>query len=317
MDRQMSAFERYERGLVLKQVHMLEPAIEDFRKAARDPQYTARAHVQMALCFRSAGRQEEAVMAFRQALASPTLSPEEQRHILYTMGQTLESLGRYAESLEVYGWVRKQDPAFRDVAQRIKHLSSGGRGPLPQSGEWPSWMKEVLTRGRRLKPHVAFFLQQTGQWVERYAESLKSHRWFERTQDGFFFGRRQDARPPLTSNRCRQQPAIRDRTIEARRHARVPVRLRSQFASKGRVVAGEGMLRDLSPSGCRVTSPVAVPVGEKLECCIFPQDAANPFIIDGATVRWISSREFGLFFTNVRPGVQRQIAQLCRTGTAV
>jgi hypothetical protein len=53
-----------------------------------------------------------------------------------------------------------------------------------------------------------------------------------------------------------------------------------------------------------------------LECCIFPQNEDNPFIIEGATVRWISSREFGLAFTKVRPGVQRQIAQLCRTRAA-
>lgn len=82
------------------------------------------------------------------------------------------------------------------------------------------------------------------------------------------------------------------------------------------MVNGEGELRDLSPWGCRVTSPVAVPIGADLECCIFPQGAANPFIIDGATVRWINAREFGLSFTSVRPGVQRQIAQLCRVQAA-
>ena len=49
--------------------------------------------------------------------------------------------------------------------------------------------------------------------------------------------------------------------------------------------------------------------GRKLECCIFPQETGSPFIIDGATVRWINAREFGLSFTNVRPGVQKQLAQ--------
>ena len=39
-------------------------------------------------------------------------------------------------------------------------------------------------------------------------------------------------------------------------------------------MAGEGELRDLSPGGCRVTSPVVVPVGVVLECCIYPQNAA-------------------------------------------
>ena len=80
-------------------------------------------------------------------------------------------------------------------------------------------------------------------------------------------------------------------------------------------MTGEGELRDLSPGGCRVTSLVAVPVGAELECCVFSQDTGNPFTIEGATVRWSRLQEFGLAFTKVRPGVQRQIAQLCRTRT--
>ncbi len=311
MDRQMSAFERYERGLVLKQVHMFNPAMDDFRKAALDPQYSGKAHVQIALCLKAIGRNEEAVMAFRQALVSPTLSAEEQRHILYHMGQTLELLGRYAETVEVYGWIRKEDPGFLDVAHRIKHLSSGRRGPVSRpKRSLQRWMEDVLARGRRLTPLMVTFLEQTGQSV-----GLKSHRWSEEKSPGSTEPAGQPLARPLPQSR-RSQPAAWDRSIEARRHARVPVRLRGQFSSKGRKMTGEGELRDLSPWGCRVTSPVAVPVGEHLECCIFPQNADNPFIIDGATVRWISAREFGLAFTNVRPGVQRQIAQLCRTRAA-
>ena len=316
MDQQMSASERYQRGLVLKQVQMFYPAIDDFRKAALDPQYAGRAHVQMALCLKSVGRDEEAVMAFRQAYASPTVSSQEQRHILYLMGQTLEALGRYAESLEMYRRIRSEDSEFRDVTQRIQHLNSGGRGPFPQShAPWQAWIEEVRTRGRQLKPHVVSFLEQTGQWLVERTESLKHHPLFENNSSQSAHAVRPSAHQVVTPKR-RSQPASRDRTIESRRHVRVPVRLRSHFSSKSRVVAGEGELRDLSPWGCRMTSLVTVPVGADLECCIFPRDAANPFIIDGATVRWISPREFGLAFTNVRPGVQQQIAQLCRTRAA-
>jgi tetratricopeptide (TPR) repeat protein len=317
MDQRMSICERYERGLVLKRVQMFEQALEDFRQAATDPRYAGKAHVQMALCLKSAGRHEEAVMAFRQAIASPTFSSTEQRHILYHLGQTLESLGRREESLEVYGWIRKEDPEFRDVAHRMKHLSSGRRGPVPQvKGPWHAWIEQALARGRRLKPQMVSFLDKTGQWMSRHAQSLKRYRLFETNRPASSNTKLHRAPQALTAKR-HSQPALRDRTKESRRHVRVPVRLRSQFSSKGRAVAGEGELRDLSPCGCRVTSPVAVPVGADLECCIFPQDAANPFIIDGATVRWISPREFGLAFTNVRPGVQRQIAQLCRVRAAI
>jgi hypothetical protein len=317
MDQLMSAGEHYERGLVLKKVQMFYQAIEDFRKAAFDPQYAGKAYVQMALCLRAADRHDEAIMAFRRALVSPTLSSEEQRHILYQIGRTLESSGRYAECLEVYSRIRREDPEFSDVTQRITYLSSGGRGPFPRAqGPWQAWMKAVLTRGRQLQPHVVSFLGQTGKWLGRQAETLKSQRVVENPREGFPIAAVQ--RPYHQASAAKRQPQVtaRGRTVNTRRYPRVPVRLRSHFSSKSRMVAGEGELRDLSPWGCRVTSVVAVPVGADLECCIFPQDMGNPFIVDGATVRWISAQEFGLAFTNVRPGVQRKIAQLCRTQAA-
>lgn len=316
MQQQMSAFEHYEHGLVLKQVKMFSQAIDDFRKAALDPAFAGKADLQVALCLKSADRHEEAVMAFRQALATHTFSPVEQRYVLYYLGQTLESLGRYEESLEIYEAIKKEDPTFHDVAKRSKHLSSGGRGPVPQShGQWPAWAEEVLAQGRQLKPHLLSLFEQTGQWVNRQAEGLKSHPLFDRKKPSSLNTSGQRTVQPLMSKRP-GQPASRNRASESRRYPRTSVRLRSHFSAKGRMEKGEGELRDISPWGCRVTSTVTIPVGTDLECCIFPQDAANPFIIDGATVRWISAREFGLSFTSVRPGVQRQIAQLCRTQAA-
>jgi hypothetical protein len=52
-----------------------------------------------------------------------------------------------------------------------------------------------------------------------------------------------------------------------------------------------------------------------LECSIFPQGAINPFTIEGAMVRWSRPQEFGVAFTTMRPGVQKQIAQLCQHRT--
>src|SRR5437773_6361719 len=40
---------------------------------------------------------------------------------------------------------------------------------------------------------------------------------------------------------------------------------------------------------------------------------ATPFIIEGATVRWIRPLEFGLAFTKIGPGVEQLIRQLCRS----
>jgi hypothetical protein len=50
-----------------------------------------------------------------------------------------------------------------------------------------------------------------------------------------------------------------------------------------------------------------------LEFCIFPEAEGNPFIIEGATVRWIRPLEFGLAFTKTCPDVQQLIRQLCKS----
>ncbi|TKS62632.1 MAG: PilZ domain-containing protein [Nitrospira sp.] len=299
MEQPKSAHDHYERGRVLKHAQMFDQAREEFQHVAGDPQYAGNAHLQIALCLLATGRYDEAVEAFRQALEVGTFSSKEKAHILYVLGQTLESLGRYAEALEAYGWTRKEVPGFQDVAQRIQHLLAGGRGLLPRRRPASrSVVGDMLRLGGQLTPQVLSLLGQAWTSFGQYADKL-----------GHPSGERE-----LTPTRC-SPPASRDRKRDTRRHVRVAVRLQSHFSSKGRRVAGEGELRDLSPGGCRVMSLVAVPVGAELECCIFSQDAGNPFTIDGATVRWSRPQEFGLAFTKVRPGVQRQISQLCRTRT--
>lgn len=100
--------------------------------------------------------------------------------------------------------------------------------------------------------------------------------------------------------------------MEHRQHVRVCVQFRSHFSQKHPPVAGDGKLLDLSPGGCRITSAVPVPAGAELEICIFPEDEGNPFVIEGATVRWTRNQEFGLAFTRIRPEVVKQLTQLWR-----
>jgi tetratricopeptide (TPR) repeat protein len=319
MEQPKSTFDHYERGRVLKKNQMFDQALDEFQQAATDPQYAGKAHVQMALCLRATERGEAAVAAFRHALELATFSSKENAHILYLMGQTLETLGRYAEALEAYGWARNEDPGFQDVAHRIKHLISGGRGPLPQC-QPPSqaWIGDILKLWGQLRPQLVSLLGQTWESLARYAGSLETYRWVRRRCPSFRdvacrIGHRGLMPNRRSSLESTGRPVlVRRGKTDKRQHVRVAVRLQSHFSTKGRLVAGDGELRDLSPGGCRVTSPVAVPVGEEVECCIFSQDAVNPFTIEGATVRWTRPQEFGLAFTKIRPGVQHQIVQLCR-----
>lgn len=129
----------------------------------------------------------------------------------------------------------------------------------------------------------------------------------------------QDHRPLGSMNRARKivyrasaDERLRDSTTGKRQHVRVPAQFRSHFATKGQMMAGEGELRDFSPGGCKVRSPIAVALNVELELSIFAGDEARPFVIDGASVRWARNQEFGLAFTQIRPEGQGQVAQLYR-----
>jgi PilZ domain/Tetratricopeptide repeat len=302
MEQPKSAADHYEHGRMLKQRQMFAQALEEFQQAATDPRYAGNAHVQIALCLRSTHRGEEAVTAFRRALEVATFSSKDKAHILSHLGQTLESLGQYAEALQAYGWSRKEDPSLQDVAHRIKHLCAGGRGPVPQHRlARQLGVADMLNERGHLRLRLPSLLEQSWNLLGR---PLEIGRWVNGKSPGV-----RDM-PPVSTDR---PVMVRRSKMIKRQHVRVAIQCRSHFSLKSRKVAGEGELRDLSPGGCRVTSSVVVPVGAELECLIFPQDAGNPFTIEGAMVRWSRPQEFGLSFTTVRPGVQHRIVELCRT----
>ena len=184
-EEQMSPLHRYERGLVLKRVQIFDKAIEEFQQAATDPQYAGEAHVQIGLCLRSAGRYEEAIAAFRQALTWPPFSSERSVRILYLLGRALESLGQYAETLEIYRWIIREDHGYLDVVHRIEDLSSGGdpvyRSPL--AGQ--SWVGDMLKSCRGLRLHILYLLGRALESLGRHAESLEIYRWIIREDHGY------------------------------------------------------------------------------------------------------------------------------------
>ena len=317
MEQPTFACEHYERGRVLKQGHMFEQAFDAFRDAATDPQYAGKAYVQMALCLRSTHRGGEAVEAFRHALVVGTFSSQEKAHIFFLMGQTLESLGRYPEALEAYGWARHEDPGFRDVTQRIKQLIAGGRDPLSHSLLARQFgIGDLFKFGGHLRRCLPSLLPRSRESLSSDTDGLALLREDPRPiSSGQAVGHQRPSRN-FTPTRF-SPPAPGHHKRDKRQHVRVVVRARSHFSSKALRVAGEGDLRDLSLGGCRVRSLVAVPVGTELECCIVPQDGGNPFTIEGTIVRWSGPQEFGLAFTRIRPGAQRQIGQLCGTRTVL
>ena len=124
----VSPADRYERGIALKKAGLFKAAIEQFELAVAERSLAVKAYAQIGLCYKLAGRYEEAVPALQQALKALPTSSKETVQILYVLGRTLESLGRIAETLEAYRWIRREDPAYRDVGERIERLSMRRQG---------------------------------------------------------------------------------------------------------------------------------------------------------------------------------------------
>jgi tetratricopeptide (TPR) repeat protein len=297
MLRGLSGCDFYERGLALKKVEIFDMAVAEFREATRDPKEAGKAFAQMALCLKRLGRDDEAVTALREALAIEAFSPVERVHMQYLLAQTLESLDRNTEALMVYRMIRREQPNFQHVDKRIQILSLrllGSRQPVTahQSGDLPGLWSQ-------LKPQLTSLVNQTWQRLAHHGETL-------------------DARPKVTNMTLSAQKrddegersALAQNGPDRRGQGRVAVQMLSQFFSKAHTVAGEGEVRDLSPSGCRITSPIRVTPGTAVECWIYPQDG-QPLAVDEATVQWVGHREFGLRFSKVRLAVQRQITDMC------
>jgi hypothetical protein len=53
-------------------------------------------------------------------------------------------LGRTAETLEAYRWIRREDPNYRDVEERIRELSSRRSRARRRVADEPSWVGGVL-----------------------------------------------------------------------------------------------------------------------------------------------------------------------------
>lgn len=299
MDTRMSARDLYERGRMLRMAKMYDRALADFQELIHDPNHAGQAHTQAALCYRALGRHAEAAAALEKALDSPVLSPNEHLHVLYLLGQTLESLGRNAEALKAYGWVRQVDARFLDVDSRIKQLC-GGRTASFFTRPFRSPDLRGICRYLRRQSQSVF------NWNQQPSSSPKEKQYVRSNSPQEAASRR--SAPLVASGR----PAIIQRNPQVqRRYQRVGIRCHSQFASSTQALAGEAELRDLSPGGCRFRSSILVPVGAKIVCWIFPRNGIEPLTIEGATVRWSHAQEFGVAFAQLSPQVERQIARLC------
>ena len=135
--------EKYERGLALRKAGLYKQAIEEFEQAAADSRYGLKAYAQIGLSTNRGAGMKKPWQRFEKRSILPRVNKEKVQ-ILYVLGRTLEVLGRMEETLEAYRWIRREDPDYRDVAQRIQHLSSKRWSASGGRASQLSWVTGML-----------------------------------------------------------------------------------------------------------------------------------------------------------------------------
>jgi hypothetical protein len=86
---------------------------------------------------------------------------------------------------------------------------------------------------------------------------------------------------------------------ERRSAKRIPVTFRGSFGSVS-LGKHEGSICDLAMNGCRLISPIPVPVNTYLEVWLQISPTVPPLLIELAAVRWAGNGELGIEFLGLR-----------------
>ena len=98
-----------------------------------------------------------------------------------------------------------------------------------------------------------------------------------------------------------------------RRYAeRVPIRYRiTYFGEEGaRIVTGEGALKDLSKTGCKILGAAPSPLGSRLTLLLDIEDGQAPMRLTDVIVSWISKDSFAVKFPKLSSDERKRLQEV-------
>lgn len=99
--------------------------------------------------------------------------------------------------------------------------------------------------------------------------------------------------------------------MQPRSRTRIPVGYPANIQSDSET--GEGMLLDLSPTGCRMRSEINLNAGAYLSLQIAVTEEVTPLAVEVSVVRWIKDGDMGVEFLRYSQGVRERVTDLVTT----
>jgi hypothetical protein len=98
-----------------------------------------------------------------------------------------------------------------------------------------------------------------------------------------------------------------------RRYAeRVPIRYRITYSGEegARIVKGEGALKDLSKTGCKILGVATISLGSRLTLHLNLEDGQAPMRLTDVLVTWIARDSFAVKFPKLSPEERKRLQEV-------
>ncbi len=131
----------FDLGIAYKEMGLLQDAIAEFQLCLNNPQKQCIAHTMVGLCQLEKGDVADAIGSFKKGLYVEHKTDREELGLYFELGRAYELLHDPKEAIYYFEKVRKRDPAFRNVNDRIIALT---RPSAPESASPPSLENEDI-----------------------------------------------------------------------------------------------------------------------------------------------------------------------------
>jgi c-di-GMP-binding flagellar brake protein YcgR len=98
-----------------------------------------------------------------------------------------------------------------------------------------------------------------------------------------------------------------------RRYAeRVPIRYRVAYsgAEGARIVRGEGVVKNLSKTGCKILGTATISLGSRLTLLLYLEDAQAPMRLIDTLVSWVAKDSFSVRFPKLSPEERKRLQEV-------
>jgi pilus assembly protein FimV len=113
----------FDLGIAYKEMGLIDDAVQEFLLCTTVPERECMAHTMIGLCNVERGNLADAIVHFKKGLAAAHKSEREELGLYFEIGHAHELKGEASEAILCYEKVKKRDPNFRGVDERIRALS--------------------------------------------------------------------------------------------------------------------------------------------------------------------------------------------------